>query len=436
MHNLTYQQYIIGGFRIDGTRIHGQNGPDFPEIIVNAQLDLSPYEGRGNMAGNDAADRETFPYTVTDLVGTLRLKLEPGSRGETRTVCCLGSDLNPRYVQRPHDQSVKLTGRLTPHHVNQLEKRRRSGDLHLQVSCSLTLYFEKPPSESERFGRVEDDIDVTIPRSHWTDTVYPRLGGREVFVIEIPKGEPSIEAAWAKIEDAMDARQNWNVEGASIACREAADAMDRAVKEHFGKESCTNKERWYRAYDGIKDPASLAAHFERIRNEANSERPCELRVGQEAGRLSSEAASAQLGDRIAEQMPKDSLNLIPDLDEAWQRGVGEQVNCAYEADLLAFEGTTRTVQGAMSGTVTIRTITENEVTGSFTLHGQGVRTTRTYENTTCDDSGQIRGDWFDEETTQGPITLRGDLRAPNHTAGFFRVSFVTETVTPHPQSYP
>jgi len=83
--------------------------------------------------------------------------------------------------------------------------------------------------------------------------VYPQLGGREVFVIEIPKGEQSIEAAWTKIEDAMDARQNWNVEGASIACREAADAMDRAVKEHLGKKSCTYKERWYRAYDGIKD---------------------------------------------------------------------------------------------------------------------------------------------------------------------------------------
>jgi len=135
-------------------------------------------------------------------------------------------------------------------------------------------------------------------------------------------------------------------------------------------------------------------------------------------------------------MPKDSLNLLPDLGEAWKRGMGEEVNCEYEAGMLAFEGTTRSVQGALSGTVTIRTITENEVTGSFTLHGQGVRTTRTYEYMTCDESGQIRGDRFEEETTQGPITLRGDLRAPNHTAGFFRVSFVTETVAPHPQSYP
>jgi hypothetical protein len=280
MRNLTYQQYIIGGLRIDGTQIHGRNGPDFPEIIVNAQLDLSPYESRGNMAGNEAADREAFFYTVTDLVGTLRLKLGPGSRSETRTVCRLQSDLDPRYVQRPHDQSVKLTGRLTPQHVNELEKHRRSGDLHLQVACALTLHFERSPSEMGPFGRVRDDIDVTIPRSHWTDKVYPQLGGREVFVIEIPKGEQSIEAAWTKIEDAMDARQNWNVEGASIACREAADAMDRAVKEHFGKESCTYKERWQRAFKGVKHQASLAGHFQEIKSKANCERPEELRVGQ------------------------------------------------------------------------------------------------------------------------------------------------------------
>ena len=56
--------------------------------------------------------------------------------------------------------------------------------------------------------------------------------------------------------------------------------MDRAVKEHLGKESCTYKQRWYRAYDGIKPQASLAAHLQRIKSEASCKRPEELKIGQ------------------------------------------------------------------------------------------------------------------------------------------------------------
>jgi hypothetical protein len=127
---------------------------------------------------------------------------------------------------------------------------------------------------------VSEEIDVTIPRSHWTDNLYPDLGGREVFVIEIPKGKQSIEAAWTKIDHAKDAYQNWNQEGASIACREAADAMDRAVREHYGSDSCVYEHRWQNAYDGVEAQSSFAGHFQEIKEEANCERPEELQVGQ------------------------------------------------------------------------------------------------------------------------------------------------------------
>lgn len=280
MRNLTYQRYYIGNLRIDGTSIYGRNGPEFPEIIINSDLNLAPYESSGDTANGGSEQREQFSYTVTDLVGDLYFKLEPGSRSETRPVCRLQSDLDPKYGDRQRDYSPMLTGQLTPHHVSELEKHRQSEDLHLQVSCALTLHFEKPPSKFQRFGRVRQDIDVTIPRSHWTDNIYPDLGGREIFVIEIPKGGQTIEAAWSKIEDAKEAQQNWNVEGASIACREAADAMSRAVREHYGSDSCVYEHRWQNAYDGIKDQASLAGHLQEIKNEANCDRPEELRIGQ------------------------------------------------------------------------------------------------------------------------------------------------------------
>lgn len=281
MRDLTYQSNVIGDLRIDGTTIYGKNGPQFPEIIINAVLDLSPYESSGQVLGEgDGEGREEFPYTVTELEGDLHLKEGPGSRSETRPVCRLQSDLDPRYVRRIFETTTQLRGRLTPHHVNEMEKYRQGGDLNLQVSCALTLHFEKPPQEEQRFGRVRADIDVKIPRSHWTDSVYPDLGGREVFVIEIPKGERSIEAAWEKIEDAKDARQDWNKEGASIACREAADVLDRAIQEHFGADSCVYKQRWERAYNGVEHQASLAGHLQEIKSESSCKRPNELRVGQ------------------------------------------------------------------------------------------------------------------------------------------------------------
>lgn len=280
MRNLIYRSYHIGDLRIGGTSIYGRNGPKFPEIVINAELDLAPYESSGETLEGRDEERKQFPYTVTDLTGDLKLKTAPSSRSETRSLCHLQSDFDPVHIARQRDYKPKLTGRLTPHHVYELEKHRQNNDLHLQVSCSLKLYFERPPSEAERFGRVQDDIDVTIPRSHWTDNIYPDLGGREIFVIEIPKGKQTIEEAWSKIEDAKDAYENWNVEGASIACREAVDAMDRAVQEHYGDDSCVYQHRWQNAYDGVEHQASFAGHFQEIKSEANCERPEELRVGQ------------------------------------------------------------------------------------------------------------------------------------------------------------
>jgi hypothetical protein len=94
MRNLTYQSYYSGDLLIDGTRIYGQNGPEFPEIIINAELDLSPYESSGDTLGASSDKREQFPYTVTDLTGELRLQTEPSSRSQTRSELELGGSLH------------------------------------------------------------------------------------------------------------------------------------------------------------------------------------------------------------------------------------------------------------------------------------------------------------------------------------------------------
>lgn len=272
MRNLQFQSYMIGEFRASGTDVFGRNGPAFPEIGLNAEILLDPFEEEKE------GETEKLSYTVTDIAGEFRI--QTGSI--TQSICRLHSDEGPWLVddQNRGHHDVELAGTLPSQHVNEIEKKRQNGDLNIEVSCALSLHFEDPPEGANHFGRVEEAVDVRIPRSHWTDNVYPELGGREVFVIEIPKGKQSITDAWSKIEDAKDAYQNWDKEGAEIACREAADEIDRAMKEHLDEESCTYKERWYRAFDGVKDQASLAAHLGRIKDKASCERPEELRVGQ------------------------------------------------------------------------------------------------------------------------------------------------------------
>jgi hypothetical protein len=164
-----------------------------------------------------------------------------------------------------------MKGRLSPQEVNQLDRGRREGDLHLTVVHILSFHFTDPPSEHSEFGRVAGFARIKVPRSHRTDNVYPGLGGREIFVVEIPKGPHSIERAWSKVEDAKQAFSNWSTEGTMIACREAAEVLEDTMRDHFGKDSCMYEQRWKRASNGLKDQASLGGHFERIRGNANCE---------------------------------------------------------------------------------------------------------------------------------------------------------------------
>jgi hypothetical protein len=280
MPDLTYNSFSLGTINFPGDRIYGYNGPDFPEIQVTASLYLNAYEeelqGDNSGAGEDEApERRDLAYTVLSIEGDLKMKT---GRERSRPICHLNCNAGPFHVERRHQDDVSLVGRLTPHHANSIEKHRGEGNVELEISCALSIHFEHPPEGQNRFNSVREVADVTMPRSHWTDNVYPGIGGREVFVIEIPKGSKSIDRAWSKIEDAKQAFSNWSTEGTMIACREAADVLQDTMKEHYGEDSCVYKHRWDRAFNGLKAQASLGGHFEHIRENVNCERPEELQI--------------------------------------------------------------------------------------------------------------------------------------------------------------
>lgn len=235
MNDLVFQSYRIGDLSVDSTGVHGRYGPDFPEISIQSNLTLRPHDPAPR------GDEPPHSYTAIELTGELRLRSAPGSNKKELPVCRLHSDFGPVHIDRSRDETLTLKGRLSPQEVSQIERYRREGDLHLTVVHILSFHFPDPPSKYNDFSRLDGSVRVNVPRSHWTDNVYPALGGREIFVVEIPKGPQPIERAWEKIEDAKQAFSNWSTEGTMIACRAAADLLQDAMKEHYGEDSCVYK---------------------------------------------------------------------------------------------------------------------------------------------------------------------------------------------------
>ena len=133
---------------------------------------------------------------------------------------------------------------------------------------------------------------------------------------------------------------------------------------------------------------------------------------------------------LTKQQKKLAESFIPDLSTQYDRGYREGINCKAEVGLITFEGETEVVTGSMSGSVTIDEITANEITGSFSLRGNGQRERTTYTLRTCKENGKVSGHRQKTTTDPGPISLEGELQAPNHSPGLYRVDFITVSVKP------
>jgi len=89
---------------------------------------------------------------------------------------------------------------------------------------------------------------IRIPSADWIHDYVPKLELGEYFIVEIPKGQKTVEEAWKYMEEAEECLRKWDIKGVFDNCREAGKALDKAVKEKFGGDSFTYNERWGRAY--------------------------------------------------------------------------------------------------------------------------------------------------------------------------------------------
>lgn len=157
-----------------------------------------------------------------------------------------------------------------------------------------------------------------------------------------------------------------------------------------------------------------------------------MRAKMEAAGRQAEAQMRSAMEGLTEAQKKLAESFIPEVSTPYDRGFREAVDCEAEVGLITFEGETEVVTGSLSGTVTIDEITEDAIRGSFQLTGNGQRKRTSYTLETCRSNGEVKGHREETRTDPGPISLDGEIHAPNHSAGLFRVQFVTVEVDPPP----
>ena len=154
-------------------------------------------------------------------------------------------------------------------------------DIKYSPPPGITNFWIISGNGSLRFLWVREWVltkSIEIPSDEWIHIFAPRLGLGEYFVIEIPKGEEIIKEAWEYVKKAEEGYRNWDFKSAYSNCREVGKLLDRLIKEKFGKDSFTYKERWARAYSRFENLASLALHIEDLKAKKGV-LPEEVKVG-------------------------------------------------------------------------------------------------------------------------------------------------------------
>ena len=110
----------------------------------------------------------------------------------------------------------------------------------------------------------------TIPSSDWINDFVPLLGLGRYFIVEIPEGEGSLGHAWEILNEAEKAFRQWDADAVMAKCREVGQYLDGQIKEKFGENNFTYKERWRRIYGagnaGFSGWTSFALHKEDIKS--------------------------------------------------------------------------------------------------------------------------------------------------------------------------
>lgn len=252
-----------GSLRVDPTEINAEGGPIYPRLKVPLHLDFDP-------AGTGQQDQF---FTILAIECGLFL-------AEHMLKISDATPITDLFTVRSYGASTtwNLEFPLDAYRVKGLEARRH-GDLKVRfdfafvVGLQSRVAFPDKPNQGARdvlagFQKVNSQIYVEVPQSHWVGRVLPGLGSSAYFIVEVPSGNEHIAPAWALIGKAESAFGRWDTKAVFAHCREAATALTNLIDKHCGQNSFSRQERWARAIKEFNHFASLGLHLEEKEAEA------------------------------------------------------------------------------------------------------------------------------------------------------------------------
>jgi len=250
-----------GTLRIDATEISADGAEVYPRLRIPIHLSFSP-----------AANIEQF-FTLLRIEA--RLFVDPNVK-----ISDAGPATENLFTIRSQSSMVwNLEFPLDTYRVKWLDARR-PGDLALRVDLAVIVGLQTQGKITDKpktinvttdFQKVDSQIAIRVPRSHWVDNVLPGLAANAYFLIEIPKSAEYTARAWSLIEQAEGLLGRWDTKGVFAHCREAATALTNLLQNHFPNGSFVSEQRWARAVKEFSHFASLDLHLEEYRSKYSTE---------------------------------------------------------------------------------------------------------------------------------------------------------------------
>ncbi|MCX6649429.1 MAG: hypothetical protein NTV61_08605 [Candidatus Bathyarchaeota archaeon] len=103
----------------------------------------------------------------------------------------------------------------------------------------------------------------------WVQDYLPCFGMKKQTIVEMPLEGEMFQKTMTYINNAEKAYSNWDTKSVFVNCREIGKLLDTQIKDVFGSDSFTCKEKWGRAYSRFENWASLDLHIEDIKKRGN-----------------------------------------------------------------------------------------------------------------------------------------------------------------------
>jgi hypothetical protein len=261
--SVTVAQFSNGKLHVDPAHVRATNGPVYPLLTVPTELRFRKLD----------IQREIPKFAVLSVQAGLFIS--PGTSKIADSVAIF----DPLEVLGGYEasQTYPIEFPLDPYRIRLLEASRR-GNMSFQIKFQFliahyeTILIQKGGRQAEQhlvsgYERLQQqtELNVEIPQSLWVSKVLPALGVGEYFLIEIPKGNKTVPAAWDYLEKAETAFRHWNSKEVYGNCRELGVLLDQAIKAKFGVNDFSYSIRWRRAYSGFADMASWSLHLEDLK---------------------------------------------------------------------------------------------------------------------------------------------------------------------------